>query len=110
MAHYIDKDAVVAEIDERIKAWKEFYDDMRNAECYTLASGVYLRIDELEDLKRFLNTLEVKEVDSEKEADEMWNYVFSELGCDENTRMAITHKEFMALTKHFFELGVKAIG
>lgn len=43
----------------------------------------------------------------DKEADEMWNYVFSELGWDENTRMAITHKEFMALAKHFFELGLK---
>ena len=63
MAHLIDKDALVAEIDERIKAWKEYYDEMRNAECYTLASGAYLRIGNLEDLKKFLNTLEAKEAD-----------------------------------------------
>lgn len=56
----------------------------------------------------FLDTLEVKEVDSEKEADEAWNYIFSELGWDENTRMTITYKEFIAITKHFFELGLKA--
>ena len=67
MANLIDKDALVAEIDKRINAWKEYYDDMRNAECYTLASGAYLRIDELENLKKFLNTLEVKEVNLEKD-------------------------------------------
>lgn len=65
MAEYIDKDALVAEIDERIKTWKEYYDEMHDAECHELASGAYLRMCELKDFKKFLDTLEVKEVDLE---------------------------------------------
>ena len=95
MAYLIDKDALVAEIDKR-----ESILDIDSA------FGIGGMI-ELKFVKDILNTLEVKEVDLEKEADEMWNYVFSELGWDENTRMTITHKEFMALAKHFFELGLK---
>ena len=107
MANLIDKDALVAEIDERIKAWKEYYDDMRNIECYTLASGVYLRIDELENFKRFLNTLEVKEVDLEKEFSQWWK-------CEraKDYTVDILYERYsnvsMKLAKHFFKLGVKA--
>lgn len=96
MAHYIDKDALVAEIERRMQCYSE--------DGCEPNSGKWV---ELISIKHFLDTLEVKEVDLKKEADEMWNYVFSELGWDENTRMAITHKEFMALAKHFFELGLK---
>ena len=52
-------------------------------------------------------TLEVKEVDLEKEANEAWNYIFSR-GWDENSRMALKHDEYMAFAKHFYELGLSA--
>lgn len=96
MAHLIDKDALVAEIERRMKCYDRHGCEPNDGKWVELIS-----------IKHFLDTLEVKEVDLKKEADEMWNYVFSELGWDENTRMAITHKEFMALAKHFFELGLK---
>ena len=44
-------------------------------------------------------------VDLEKEAKECWDYVFSDVGWDENSRMDMTHKEFIAFAKHFYELG-----
>jgi hypothetical protein len=105
MAHLIDKDALVAEIERKIN---EVNHD--NIEDWRYRLQGERDIGVMKNILSLINTLEVKEVDSEKEADEMWNYVFSELGWDENTRMAITHKEFMALAKHFFELGVKAKG
>lgn len=46
-----------------------------------------------------------KMVDLEKEAKECWDYVFSDVGWDENSRMEMTHKEFIAFAKHFYELG-----
>lgn len=96
MAHLIDKGALVAEIERRMQCYSGNGCEPNSAKWVELIS-----------IKHFLDALEVKEVDLKKEADEMWNYVFSELGWDENTRMAITHKEFMALAKHFFELGLK---
>ena len=103
MTQYISKDALVAEIDERIKAWKEYYDDMHNAECHELASGAYLRIDELKDFKRFIDALEVKEVDLEKEIDEWCNKCISEYELEGWVGMAIQN-----VAKHFFELGLNA--
>lgn len=98
----IDRDALVAEIDERIKTWKEYYDDMNNAECHELASGAYLRMCELKDFKKFLDTLEVKEVGLESEMDKYFETM--EVLEHEN----IFEDTFQRIAKHFFELGLKA--
>ena len=58
MAHYIDKDALVAEI-ERLKS---IYNDDEN--IYYVA-----KYNILIDILSFLDTLEVKKVDLEKEID-----------------------------------------
>ena len=82
MARYIDKDALVAEI-ERLREEK----------------GTFYASDVLYNLEDFLNTLEVKEVDLQSEIDRVWNNTsdnFSEDGW----------KEFEDIAKHFFELGM----
>ena len=84
----IDKDVIVAEI-ERLKT---IYNDDEN--IHHIA-----RYNILVDILSFLNTLEVKEVDLDKEIN--------------NVGMAMTNhnpswKEVECFAKHFFELGLKA--
>ena len=93
--HYIDKDALVAEI----------YKLKKSHDNWSCLGKCFHQ--EYETLLSFINTLEVKEVDLEKEANECWNYVFSELGWDKNSIMTMKHDEFMAFAKHFFELGMQ---
>ena len=90
----IDKDALVAEIERRIKTNKECMLGLRNLDYY---QG---KVDALNDINSFLDTLEVKEVDLEKEIDRVWDNTsdnFSEDGW----------KEFEDIAKHFFELGMQ---
>lgn len=88
MAQYIDKSAVVAEIERRLKAQNKDRDFN------------YLQIKELEALLSFIDTFEVKEVDLnreiEKEIETRWRgeYLFT--------------TKFKESAKHFFELGLKA--
>jgi len=80
MKHYIDKSALVVEIKRRIKEHHSGY-----LVC-------------LKDILSSLNTLEVKEVDLEKEIDT----IVDAIPCRRE------HIEFIA--KHFFELGLKVKG
>lgn len=92
MAQYIDKDALVAEIKERIKTYNKGY-----------ANGDDSRADALEVLLHDIDTLEMKDVDLDREIRRyrMRNPI-------------IQHREeslydYMAnVAKHFFELGLKA--
>lgn len=65
MIQYIDKAAVVAEIEKRISMDNEraasFSSDSEHDYFYRVKESVY------KDLLKFLNTLEVKEVDLDKE-------------------------------------------
>ena len=91
MTQYIDKDALVAEIERRIKTNKECMLGLRNLDYYQC------KVDVLNDTISFINTLEVKEVDLEKELDSM---ITPELKL---------HKALPSLfdvAKHFFELGM----
>lgn len=104
MAQYIDKDAVVAEIENLLDKGKyhEEYDcayrDGNNGALYAL--------------KEKVNNLEVKEVDLEKEIDNYIsdNFFGSEtLGFFANRTKEEPNDIDMALcAKHFFELGLKA--
>jgi hypothetical protein len=90
MAQLIDKVALVAEINRLIAELVEEGKDTM------FEQG---RISAFEDAKLFLDTLEVKEVDLEKELDSM---ITPELKL---------HKALPSLfdvAKHFFELGLKA--
>lgn len=91
MKHYIDKDALVAEFNRLIAELIE------EGEGTMFEQG---RISAFEDAKLFLGTLEVKEVDLEKEykdfveKDPVYNQLVN----------GIVGK---AIAKHFFELGMQ---
>lgn len=88
MAHLIDKDALVAEITKRKK---------RNV----LNEGAF---EEDIDILSFINTLEVKDVDLEKEIEEVkHNYKV-----DDNRHTSICSADIEWLANHFFELGLRA--
>lgn len=99
----IDKDALVAEIDALL-------DDEFQCDSYDEATGFQ---NALILVKKFINTLEVKEVDLEKAIDD---YIYTNNG---RKRMAleldwkqcdITFKagKLIIFAKHFFELGMQA--
>ncbi len=99
MKQYIDKDTLIAEIERLINS---------NKPLKTLDPTYYEGLDDsLDNVLSFIDTLEVKEVNLEKEANEAWNYIFSH-GWDENSRMVLKHDEYMEFAKHFFELGLNA--
>ena len=88
MAQYIDKAAVVAEIERRVKSLNKDMDFN------------YLQIKELEALLSSLNTLEVKEVNLEKSISD---WLSEGLPNDEEEIDYIKET-----AKHFFELGIKS--
>ena len=74
MAHLIDKSALVAEIWKRIKAIPRGETDKRLKAVYGNEAFV------LNDLLSFINTLEVKEVDLEREQ-RMKDCPYRQVGC-----------------------------
>ena len=88
MKAYVDKAALVAEIEKRLH--KERFLKKNVHDAYTFA---------LESVLKFLDTLEVKEVDLEEEFD---NYTKDILACDVQFE-PFTHLHNCA--KHFYELG-----
>ena len=97
----IDKAAVVAEIEKRIKINKGCMLGLRNLDYY---QG---KVDALNDTISFLDTLEVKEVDLEKEIEEhVVDMPMSEFTHESEVDdyWDWARKEF----RHFFELGLKA--
>ena len=85
MAQYIKKSALVAEIEKR----KDIYKRHR----------LFSRKDECDEILSFLDTLEVKDVDLEKEATEFVQ-----------TKEFVESKEspVLLIAKYFFELGLKS--
>ena len=96
MNHYIDKDALVAEIESLLDKgrYHEEYDcayrDGNNGALYAL--------------KGKLDTLEVKEVNLEKEI-EVWKHNYK---VDDNRHTSICAADIEWLAEHFFELGLSA--
>ena len=100
----IDKDALVAEIKEKIMQYEVAFNDPSFASCEAclIAKGKYRK---LLDILQYINTLEVKEENLEKEFESfldniegvprMWH-------SDEQIEWA------KDIAKHFFELGLKA--
>lgn len=92
MAHLINKDALVAEIEKRIKRYDTPTDGM---------GSNYSHQHECKEILSFIDTLEVKEVDLEKEMDTYFE-----------TMQVLEHENifettFQNIAKHFFELGLK---
>ena len=97
MTQYIDKDAVVAEIERQQRRLDTVgqTNELELRKNAAIQNGVYC------SLLSFINTLEVKEVDLEKEFN---NYTKNILACDVQFE-PFTHLYNCA--KHFFELGLK---
>ena len=95
MAHLIDKDALVAEIEKRL--WllepKMTFHQQRV---------------ELEKLLSFIDTLEVTEVDLEKELVSWRHNHFHGRRDKEASGEYLERVSQLNLAKHFFELGLKA--
>ena len=83
----IDKDALVAEIERRIKEYQSTGDDYW-----------FPVIENLKSILSFLDTLEVKEVDLDTNFGVCWGE-YCECGGNIND---------YKVAKHFFELGIKA--
>ena len=95
----IDKYAVLTEIKERMDYWKEMKDHCPKSDSQGIGT-CDSRITELNDLFSSINSLEVKDVDLEKEIDR-------ELETRWRGEYLFTSK-FRESAKHFFELGLKA--
>ena len=91
MAHLIDKDAVLAEIERR---------KHRNL----LNEGAF---EEDIDILSFINSLEGKEVDLDFMLHEYWD-ISPKICVDCLESATMTKDEMIKFAKHFFELGLKA--
>ena len=93
----IDKDTLVAEIERILSAFEN-----SDAPVDRLRASILIR------LLSFIDTLEVEEVDLDKEMDKEWNKCEP---IDEGMGLeiaSIEHEQFDDIAKHFFELGLKA--
>jgi hypothetical protein len=86
MVHLIDKDTLVAEIERRIQCYSKNGCEPNSGKWVELIS-----------IKHFINTLEVKEVNLEKELD---NWLGDRVG-------KWTGEECERMCRHFFALGLK---
>ena len=105
MAHLIDKAAVIAEIERRLKELAEF-------PKFSYETGL---IDAYMLMRAFLDTLEVKEVDLEKESELIANGIMIGVQankyhtCVYNTaRCDFNHSHLMFAARKGIELGLKA--
>lgn len=105
MAHYIDEDALVAEIERQqrklcVLSQSKEVELGKNA---AIQNGVYC------SLLSFIDTLEVKEVDLEKELIEWHKEHFKKDGTFIGmSGFYLTNNSQRDIAKHFFELGLKA--
>ena len=93
MEQYISKSAVVAEIEKRIKTLDKIL-SRRPISWPTLEK----LIEENKKVLSFINTLEEKDVDLEKEIDKIYDAIPGK------------REDIEYIASHFFELGLKAKG
>ena len=96
MEQYINKSALVAEIERRIKRFREEKDSVSIVKTNTYKG-----------ILSFIDTLEVKEVDLDFLLHEYWN-LSSKITIDCLESATMTKDEMINFAKHFFELGVNA--
>ena len=96
MAQYINKDDLVAEIKELIRANELYLSKPETDEIKFQKTGAY---SVLNDLLHSIDTLEVKEVDLEKEIEFEYNPVDG-----------LSFEEFARIAKHFYSLGLAQKG
>ena len=102
MAQYIDKDTLIAEIERRMA---DILDECSKRKRFQFT--LYGKTIALENLLSFINTIEVKEVDLEKEIKE--EYLKCRwYGGKNNMFVILNEPQFNKIAKYFFELGLKA--
>lgn len=93
----IDKDAVVAVIDEIVRGLQKNCNPNPMGNMYECLAAAQIEVVNL--IKDSLDTIEVKEVDLDEEIEK----------CLKQYHMiAVGKEEFEPIAKHFFELGLKA--
>ena len=104
MEQYISKSALVAEIECRKQDAINNcggFKSIREHECDSCIVGQY------EEMEEILNTIEVKEVDLEKEIKKEY-FKHRCYGSRNNMLVILNGPQFNKIAKHFFELGIKA--
>ena len=96
MAHLIDNDALVAEIENKINKI-----DLNSIEDWRYRLQREHDIEVIKNIISIINTFEVKEVDLEKEIDKWYNNEASKEF--EN----VLYQDIEKCAKYFFELGLK---
>ena len=91
MAQYIDKSALVVEIEKR-----KYFNETLNA---------HSRLDECNAILSFIDTLKAKEVDLDKEIKEEY-LKHRRYGVRDNMLVILNESQFNKIAKHFFELGM----
>ena len=112
MKQLIDKFAVAAEIEKRLHKYEQEYEELAHYEIWGTAIKIRPKIEELKNLLSFINTIETKEVDLEKEiSDYLTSY---HLHIKDGGRVVFDNNDspnFMCdirhIAKHFFEVGLK---
>ena len=107
MKRYIDKDALVAEIERQISAIDNYpkLTDTLNIQIAVLKGNKVV----LTKLLSFLDTIEVKEVDLEKELKTLDDMLFDLDGVAvKGATSYLTVNDVKDIAKRFFELGLKA--
>ena len=103
MEQYISKSALVAEIENKFeKYWKRGEESDALQDGNAKYWGGVLSC--LNEVKTLINTLEVKEVDLEKEIQD----IFQKYKNGYNGTVICNETDFSLIAKHFFELGIKA--
>lgn len=102
MTQYIDKSALVTEIEKRIKELQDLFKEGEKKLDSFQKTAVHLCIDECKVVLNILDTLEVKEVNLDEEFNKY---------CDNLYLIDLENEPYAELfecAKHFFELGLKA--
>lgn len=105
MTQYIKKSEIVAEIKRRIKECDKLADAAADNNLSNTQQANELLIRQYTSLLHFLDTLEVKEVNLEKELDEWIKY-----GPHTNYPWCTIPDAIRITAEHFYELGLKAKG
>ena len=107
MVQYIDKDAVIEEIEKKRNAALTRQRNLEAIGQVTVLNETLAR--ELNRIISFINTLEVKDVDLEKA---IKDYIFAlphaKTGIPHGWKYSWSEEEVMKIAKHFFELKLKA--
>lgn len=100
MTQYIDKSVLVAEIERRIENNTEWKDACKSLVVLAASQA----IEEDEQILSIINSLEVKEVELEKEIDMVRKHYFVN---DDFDKVEIDGRTITNIAKHFYELGLK---